>query len=143
MISSQWLPNGNDIWYSTGNVGIGTSAPAVSALLDVASTTKGFLPPRMTTTQRDAITSPVAGVTIYNTTYNTTECYHAAAWYSDNTTAFASCVGYGNGNTSMIIYNQGVTPTSYAADLARAYICICNFFLTILFPVATKSNFGV
>jgi hypothetical protein len=38
-----------------------------------------------------------------------------------NTTAFADCVGGGAGNTSMIIYNQGATTSSYAAGLARAY----------------------
>ncbi len=36
------------------NVGIGTTTPAASAQLDVSSATKGFLPPRMTTTQRNA-----------------------------------------------------------------------------------------
>jgi hypothetical protein len=45
-------------------------------------------------------------------------------WYNGsntNTTAFADCVGGGAGNTSMIVYNQGATATSYAAGLARAY----------------------
>lgn len=55
---------------STGEVGIGTSTPDASAKLDVDSTTQGFLSPRMTTTQRDAITSPAAGLMIYNTTAN-------------------------------------------------------------------------
>ncbi|MES2777389.1 MAG: hypothetical protein V4722_24635 [Bacteroidota bacterium] len=48
-------------------VAIGTSTPAVSAVLDVSSTTKGFLPPRMTRVQRDAIGSPVAGLVVYCT----------------------------------------------------------------------------
>ena len=42
------------------------SLPDPSAMLDVKSTSKGLLPSRMTTTQRDAITQPVAGLTIYN-----------------------------------------------------------------------------
>jgi hypothetical protein len=60
---------------SAGNVGIGTTSPAASALLDVSSTTKGFLPPRMTTTQRDAISSPAAGLVIYNTTTSKLQVY--------------------------------------------------------------------
>lgn len=47
------------------NVGIGTTTPATSAQLDVSSTTKGFLPPRMTQNQRDAMTNPVPGLMIW------------------------------------------------------------------------------
>ena len=40
-------------------MGAGTITPTSSAALDVNSTSQGFLPPRLTTTQRDAITGPV------------------------------------------------------------------------------------
>ena len=52
---------------SHAQVGIGTSSPAGSSQLDITSTTKGLLPPRMTTSQRDAISSPATGLQIYNT----------------------------------------------------------------------------
>jgi hypothetical protein len=65
---------------STERVGIGTASPAITALLDVSSTTKGFLPPRMTSTQRDAITSPALGLTIYNTTNNVLELHNGTGW---------------------------------------------------------------
>ena len=63
-------------------VGINTdnSAPDPSAMLDVKSTSKGFLPPRMTTAQRDLISSPAAGLTIYNTTKNCNETYNGSTW---------------------------------------------------------------
>ncbi len=50
-------------------VGIGTTDPDDTAALDVQSSDKGFLPPRMTTTERDAINGGVfeEGLTIYNT----------------------------------------------------------------------------
>jgi uncharacterized protein (TIGR02145 family) len=51
----------------TQNVGIGTAAPDGSAMLDVSSTTKGFLPPRLTQTQRTAISSPAEGLLVYQT----------------------------------------------------------------------------
>lgn len=65
-----------------GNVGVGTSSPVTSAALDVTSIEKGFLPPRMTTTQRDNIVSPVAGLTIYNSSVNAFQCYNGTNWYS-------------------------------------------------------------
>lgn len=64
---------------SSGNVGIGTTANA-AAILDVASTTKGFLPPRMTGTERDAIAAPPAGLMVYNTTTNKLNFYNGTAW---------------------------------------------------------------
>lgn len=62
----------------------GTGSAAASSLLDVVSTTKGFLPPRMTTTQRDAISSPADGLTIFNTTL------HAPNYYDSNATTWKS-----------------------------------------------------
>jgi hypothetical protein len=64
---------------SNGNVGIGGTANT-AAILDVQSTTKGFLPPRMTTTQRNAITSPPPGLVIFNTTTSREEGYDGAQW---------------------------------------------------------------
>jgi hypothetical protein len=52
---------------SSGNVGIGTTAPVASAKLQVESTTQGFLPPRMTNAQRLAIASPAVGLMVYCT----------------------------------------------------------------------------
>jgi hypothetical protein len=66
---------------SAGNVGIGTTSPDADAILDVSSTTRGFLPPRMTTTQRDAIAAPVpAGLMVYNSTTNKLNFYNGTAW---------------------------------------------------------------
>jgi len=53
-----------------GQVGIGTSTPDTSTVLDLSSTAKGLLMPRLTTLQRDAIVSPATGLMIYNTTSN-------------------------------------------------------------------------
>jgi len=62
-----------------GNVGIGTTSPNINAILDVTSTTKAFMPPRMTTTQRNNISSPTAGMVIYDTTLNKLAVY-TTAW---------------------------------------------------------------
>ncbi|MBK9582030.1 MAG: hypothetical protein IPO48_09080 [Saprospiraceae bacterium] len=48
------------------SVGIGTTNPDSSAILDLSSNTQGFLMPRMTTAQRDAIVDPADGLQILN-----------------------------------------------------------------------------
>lgn len=65
---------------SSGNVGVGTSSPNASALLDVQSTTKGFRLPNMTTTQKNAIASPAAGLMVFDTTLAKACIYSGSAW---------------------------------------------------------------
>lgn len=65
---------------TNGNVGIGTSTPNASALLDVQSTTKGFRLPNMTTTQKNAISSPAAGLMVFDTTLAKACVYSGSAW---------------------------------------------------------------
>lgn len=61
------------------NADLATPA-APSAILDVHSTTKGMLPPRMTAVQRNAIPSPDEGLMIYNTTDDCLNEYRAGVW---------------------------------------------------------------
>lgn len=64
-----------------GSLKVGnTTAPVASAAVEIVSTTKGMLTPRMTTTQRDAISSPATGLWIYNTTTNVFNYYNGSAW---------------------------------------------------------------
>jgi uncharacterized protein (TIGR02145 family) len=59
----------------TGTVGVGTSNPSSSSVLEISSTTKGILIPRMTNTERSAITNPVNALLVFNTTNNRFEVY--------------------------------------------------------------------
>ena len=52
---------------ATAQTGIGTTTPDVSAKLDISSTTKGLLVPRMTATERGAIATPAKGLLMYQT----------------------------------------------------------------------------
>jgi uncharacterized protein (TIGR02145 family) len=60
-----WMKVGNNIYYSEGSVGIGSGLIDNSALLDLTSTSKGFLPPRMTSEQMNAISNPADGLMIF------------------------------------------------------------------------------
>ena len=61
-------------------VGIGTTSPEASAALDVSSTDKGFLMPRMTTAQRTAIVNPVNSLTVFDTDTKTFWSYIEGFW---------------------------------------------------------------
>jgi DNA-directed RNA polymerase beta subunit len=65
-------------WY--GSLLLGTTTNAASSILTMESTTQGFLPPRMTTTQRNAIASPATGLIIYNSTDNLVQAYNGTSW---------------------------------------------------------------
>jgi len=64
---------------TSGNVGIGATANA-SAILDAQSTTKGVRMPNMTTTQKNAIASPAAGLIVFDTTLAKLSVYSGTAW---------------------------------------------------------------
>ena len=77
---SVWVVNNSNIHNNGAGVGIGTVNPNTSAKLDVESTTQGFLPPRLTTAQRDVIVNPAVGLIIYNTTTNCLNFYVGSGW---------------------------------------------------------------
>jgi len=65
-------------WY--GSLLLGTTTNAASSILTMESTTQGFLPPRMTSTQRNAIASPATGLIVYDTTLNDPFYFNGTAW---------------------------------------------------------------
>jgi hypothetical protein len=71
---------------SSGAAGIGTITPDASSLLDVTSTAKGVLVPRMTQTQRNAIASPATGLLVFQTDHTPGFCYYSGtAWTAIST----------------------------------------------------------
>ncbi len=70
-IVNPWTLSGTNTYNTTGNVGIGTSSPDASSILDITSTSKGLLPPRVALTAKSGTASPIAsptnGLIVYNT----------------------------------------------------------------------------
>src|SRR5664279_4527947 len=97
------------------NVSINSTGdlPDTSAMLDVSSTTKGFLMPRMNTVQRDAIILPATGLAIFNTT---TVAYQVntgtpatPAWSTLNSTAGWNLTGNGGTTSTNFIGTTDLT----------------------------------
>jgi len=66
---------------NTGAFVLGTTSPNASAILQADSTTQGFLPPRMTSTQINAITSPAEGLVVFNTDITHLCIFANSSWH--------------------------------------------------------------
>ena len=94
------------------NTSFGGTAIAASALLEVQSTTKGFLQPRMTNGQVLAIATPATGLQVYDTTNNKNLLYNGTLWQNVATESWVSAQGYLTSQPwvvsgSNIYYNTG------------------------------------
>lgn len=113
-------------------VGIGTATPNSSAQLDVSSTNKGFLPPRVALTATNAagpITSPATGLLVYNTATagsspnNVTPGYY----YNSGTTASPFWTSLDNGSTPTYIYAKKSTTQSIPSGITTTITDWSNF----------------
>lgn len=98
---------------ASSQVGIGTTSPNASSELDVSSTTRGALMPRMTAAQRTAISSPAAGLLVYQTDGISGFYYHDGTAWTNITSGGASGVPTG-------------TIVSYAGTTAPAGWAFCD-----------------
>ena len=112
-------------------VGINTETPDSSAALDITSSTGGLLPPRMTTTQRDAI-SAAKGLVLFNITLNTLQINEGDAttsnWVSLSSAATSPSYSIGD------IVNGGVV---FWLDSTGQHGLVCAFS-----DIATSVEWG-
>lgn len=94
------------------SIGIGTTSPNSSAMLDVSSTTKGMLVPRMTTAQRTAIASPANGLIVYDTDTKSVWFYNGTSWIN--------MVAGGGGGGFTLPYNQTVNMSGTVFQLENS-----------------------
>jgi hypothetical protein len=133
----------NCVFAQTGNVGIGTSSPKASAALDISSSTKGLLIPRMATAQRNAIAAPEKGLMVYDTSVAEFHYYDGGKWRrfseenNDSSSYFPSFVSSFNtlnfpfnssnyiteNQTNGIIFDNGGSSGNYS-DAQSAFIYI-------------------
>lgn len=103
---------GVNLYSQTGSVGIGTTTPNNSAALDIQSTTKGVLIPRMSSVQRSAISSPATGLLVYDITTNSFWFKSTVDWVELTDTL--NSVWKKNGNNAYVNVpgNAGIGTTS-------------------------------
>lgn len=102
-------------------VGVGTTTPDGSAALEIQSTSKGLLLPRMTNAQMESISSPAEGLVVY-----CTDCTPKGMYYYDGTNFISSGVGVPSGldattevysRTGKIWMNKNLGATQIATSL--------------------------
>jgi hypothetical protein len=96
---------------STTQLSVGTSTPDASALFQLESTSKGFLAPRMTQVQRDAINNPASGLMVYNTDTNQYNVYNGSIWGSVGSGGGSGGGGVNSGITGAFGYYQSSAAT--------------------------------
>ena len=105
-LASLTVGTGNTIL--NGAAVVGTSSPHASAQLDVTSTSKGFLPPRMTYAERNAIVSPAAGLIVW-----CTNCGTAGELQVNNGTIWTNMIG---GTASAAVPGAPTSPVATAGN---------------------------
>ncbi len=120
-LASSLILNVNVPAVFVGPVSVGTASPSASAILDLTSENQGFLAPRMTTVQRDAIVSPATSLFVYNTDTNHYNMYNGTSWQGVFT-------AIGDSTTGEAFTEKGTSGTAlyfYDAD-GRGKLTIAN-----------------
>ncbi|MCX6280057.1 MAG: hypothetical protein NT004_18490 [Bacteroidetes bacterium] len=126
------------------------SAPDGSAMLDVKSVNRGFLPPRMTTEQMNSIVTPLEGLLVYNTSVNSLYWFNGTTWkrfnefsYTETDPVFAihpaSGITSGNIANWNAAYSNRITGASGTAPLS---LSIAGNILTGSMTAANSSTNG-
>lgn len=102
-----------DVAIPYGNLAIGDSFCVPSSLFSVNSTTKGMLPPRMSTSQRTAISSPAKGLMVYDITLNALFTYNGTGWIQ---------AAQSSGTATQILYYNSSGTLTGDANFIRAGI---------------------
>tara|TARA_B100000809_G_C15135708_1_gene530472 strand:- start:400 stop:1722 length:1323 start_codon:yes stop_codon:yes gene_type:complete len=96
-------------------VGIGTTTPDISSVLDVSSNSKGLLMPRLTTIERDGIEAPATGLMIYNTTLNDGQLNIG----TPSTPSWIGIIGNEGPKIDCVVFGDNISTTSTTNSLIQ------------------------
>lgn len=106
------------------SVGIGTTSPDSSALLDLKDTARGFLMPRLTTVQMNAINNPAAGLAVYNTDSSAACFYTGSAWIKIITSASQQTQYFSANGTHIYNTNSGNVGIGTSSPAGKLHVLV-------------------
>ena len=120
--------------YGNSRAMVGGGTNQASAAFQVNSVAGGLLPPKMTNTEVNAISSPTEGLVVYNTTIKATQVYDGTKWvrtHQNTAPTIAAGTGAGTGPTISISGNDlegtiTLTPGSSPANAATVWTVTFN-----------------
>ena len=116
-------------------INIDGSTADPSSVFDIKTTTGGFLLPRLTDAERNAIPAPAIGLIVYNTSTNLFNVYTASGWYSLNATTY---IGNNTGSTAP---GQGIAFNSTGNSALPVAICeVSSSIKGLLIPRTTTGS---
>jgi hypothetical protein len=118
------------------SIGVGTTTPSTSAILDVTSSNKGMLVPRMNSVTRNGILSPAVGLLVYDTDTNTFWYFNGLVWTNLASAVLGGWSLTGNGGTLPATHFLGTT------DNLPLRWRVNNIFAGELNPVTGNSFYG-
>lgn len=118
-------------------VGIGTTTPDNSAILQLESTTGAFIPPRMTNAEMLAIPTPLDGAMVFNTTNNSHYTYKNSSWSSIENNVVVINKDFSSGNNAIstnadTYYDFPIGPADVLTTNTDVYNVTSNGTITIL-----------
>ena len=126
--------------FTFSQIGIGTKNINTGSILDLASTEKGLLIPRMSTANRTAISSPAVGLLIYNTDEAAFNTFNGSSW-KDFTTGYKTITASGDiftdETTVQVVDGMTISPPAGTYDVNFNSVCKNAYGTTTV--IATKS----
>ena len=142
---TDWVDAGasNIVYNQYDQIGVGTASPDPSAIVQVSSTTQGFMFPTMSAAQMNAIPAPAVGLTVYNATLNVHQFWNGTCWLNLGQTVCTDfTLSLSGAATGCILNNSGSSTQTTLTLTLNAYSPVPVFMGATSVPSGVSVSFS-